>query len=135
MGRSDRPHPPRSAPPFPRSFPGGNARCGIVRRMAPEKNLKTESEIQDEFRKKRHIYWLLMAALFGFLIVFRFAAPEELHVADLPDFLLFSIAIVIVLAAYIVFRCPSCRASLIQTHAMPWSRKSFCPRCGVKLAE
>lgn len=96
-----------------------------------EKKLQTETQIQDEFRKKRRLFRLLVVGLVGLMVLYgRLASAEEQ--AAIGNVFTLGCVILLVAAAWAVFRCPSCRASLRQTRWLPWRRSFYCPQCGVK---
>jgi|GEM_PF-2149023 len=95
--------------------------------MEVETDPKTESQIQDEFRSKRRLFRLLVAGLLIFAFIYGRLAESTIDVFTLGA------VVVLLTAAWSVFRCPSCRVFLKQTHWIPWRRTLYCPRCGVKL--
>jgi hypothetical protein len=101
--------------------------------MPAENNLKTESQIQNEFRDKRMLFRLLAAGLLGLMFFYERVAPAADNLTTIDDSFTLGSIVLLVTAAWVVFRCPSCRVVLKQTHWLPWRRKLYCPRCGVKL--
>jgi hypothetical protein len=96
-----------------------------------DKNSKTESQIQEEFRKKRRNFRLLVVGLLALMFLYgRFVSVEERAASG--NIFTIGCVILLVAAAWAVFRCPICRASLRQTRWLPWRRSFYCPQCGVR---
>jgi len=99
--------------------------------VAAKKNPRTEIQIQDEFRKKRRLFRLLVVGLVALMILYGRLTSVEDQAATGSVFTL-GCVILLAAAAWAVFRCPSCRASLRQSHWLPWRRTFYCPQCGVR---
>jgi predicted RNA-binding Zn-ribbon protein involved in translation (DUF1610 family) len=95
---------------------------------------KTESEIQDEFKNRRMLYWLLIAAVFVLMFTYTRVAPVGEHSTTAVDLICGAGLAFLLVALWTVFRCPNCRASLPKTFSAGFRRNFFCPNCGVKLA-
>jgi hypothetical protein len=91
--------------------------------------------IQQEYRTRKHISWVLIATLLGIILVFRYISPEGQHAATALEMVLLGVAVLIVIGMYLVLRCPKCRASLVRAYSGFWPKVEFCPECGEKLAE
>jgi len=98
-------------------------------------SLSTVTDFQEQFRKKRRTFWLLTAALLILICVRYFTTPVEAAPAGADDFIFIGGLAMIALYSWLLFRCPSCRASLPQTFALPWRRECVCRECGVRLGE
>jgi hypothetical protein len=93
------------------------------------------NDIQQQYKKRRTITNWLCAALFGILITFWFIAPSGEHQASPIELFLFAGLIGIVIAIFVVFRCPKCNAYLVSTFSSSWGKLNYCPKCGVELKE
>jgi predicted RNA-binding Zn-ribbon protein involved in translation (DUF1610 family) len=93
------------------------------------------NEIQQRYNKRKHIYFGLMAALFGILIALWFVAPQGEHIASPLELFMFACLSGIAIAMYVVFRCPKCNAALLPAFSSSWGRLYHCPKCGVELKE
>jgi FtsH-binding integral membrane protein len=93
------------------------------------------NEIHQQYKKRKKIYFGLIAALFGILIIFSFIAPSGEHQASPIELLMFAGLIGIIIAIYKIFRCPKCNATLVSTYSSSWGKLHYCPKCGVKLDE
>jgi predicted RNA-binding Zn-ribbon protein involved in translation (DUF1610 family) len=91
--------------------------------------------IQEKFKKKKSIYFGLMAALFGIIFAFRFVPHPGDNRLSPVEFFLVACLIGIVIAMYAVFRCPKCNVSLVPGFFSSWRKLHFCPQCGVALTE
>ena len=94
----------------------------------------TSMEFQEEFKRKRRSFRLLILALAVLLFVRYFTNPVEPAPAFVADFIFFGGLVMIALYSWLVFRCPRCRASLPQTFALR-RKECRCPECGERLAE
>ncbi|HEY1267946.1 MAG TPA: hypothetical protein VGH16_11890 [Candidatus Binatia bacterium] len=74
---------------------------------------------------------MLVVGLVALMFLYGRLASAEEHAATDSVFTL-GCVILLVTAAWGVFRCPSCRTSLRQTRWLPWRRTFYCPQCGVK---
>jgi|GEM_PF-797494 len=86
-----------------------------------------------KYKKRKYIYFVLLVALFGTIIAFRFVAPPVEHSASPLELLMFASLIGIAVAIYAVFRCPKCNRALIPAFSSSWGKLHFCPKCGVEL--
>jgi hypothetical protein len=91
-------------------------------------------EIQIKCKKRKTIYFGLLAGLFAILIIFRFIAPSGEHKATPLELMMFASLIGIVIAIYGVFRCPKCNAALIPAYSSSWGKLNCCPKCGANLS-
>ena len=91
-------------------------------------------EFQEEFKRKRRSFRLLILALAVLLFVRYFTNPVEPAPAFVVDFIFFGGLVMIALYSWLVFRCPRCRAALPQTFALR-RKECRCPECGERLAE
>lgn len=95
---------------------------------------KKMNEIQAKYKKRKTIYFGLIASLFGIIIAFGILAPPGEHKATPIELIMFACLIAIAIAMYAVFRCPKCNAALVPAFSS-WGKLHFCPKCGVKLTE
>jgi hypothetical protein len=102
--------------------------------MRAENELKTEGQIQIEFRKKRMLFRLLVAGLLALTLFYERIAHTADNATTIDDTFTLGGVVLLITAAWAVFRCPGCRAWLKQSHWLPWRRTLYCPRCGVKLS-
>ena len=102
--------------------------------MRAENNLKTESQIQNEFRTKRMLFRLLLIGLLPLMFMYDRVAAAADNLTTVDDTFTLGGVVLLLTAAWGVFRCPACRASLKQTHWTPWRRTLYCPRCSVKFS-
>ena len=91
-------------------------------------------EVQQNYKKRKTIYFALLAALFAILIAFRLISPEGEHKATLLEATMFASLIGIVIAIYSVFRCPKCKTALVPAYSSSWGKLNHCPKCGVNLS-
>jgi len=91
--------------------------------------------IQEKYKKRKSIYFGLMAALFGMISAFRFVPHSSENKLSPVEFLLVACLIGILIAMYAVFRCPECNVSLVPGFFSSWRKLHFCPKCGVELTE
>ncbi|HEY6198164.1 MAG TPA: hypothetical protein VI231_06135 [Candidatus Binatia bacterium] len=80
------------------------------------------------------LFRLLVAGLLALMFMYDRVAPAADNATTIDDTFTLGGVVLLVTAAWAVFRCPSCRAWLKQSHWMPWRRTLYCPRCGVKLS-
>jgi drug/metabolite transporter (DMT)-like permease len=97
--------------------------------------MNDEQSIHEEFKKKRRTFRRLIAALLVLVFVRFFTTPVEEAPAGVGDVLFIGGLLMIAFYSRLVFRCPSCRASLPQTFALPRRKEFACPECGVRLGE
>jgi hypothetical protein len=90
--------------------------------------------VQRKYKKKKSLYFRLIAAIFGIITAFRFVPDAGHGVTPIELFLLVCL-IVSAIAMLVVFRCPQCNATLIPGFFSSWKRLRRCPKCGVKLTE
>ncbi|HHO49062.1 MAG TPA: hypothetical protein ENN06_11530 [Desulfobacteraceae bacterium] len=91
--------------------------------------------IQEKYRKRKAVYFSLMAAMFGIIFAFRFVPhPEDNGLSPVEIFLV-ALLFGIVMAMHAVFRCPKCNASLVPGFFSSWRKLRCCPKCGVELTE
>ena len=100
--------------------------------MTPEFKM---NEIQGKYKKRKSIYFSLIAALFGIIISFQFVSTSGEHQASAIELFMIACLIGIAIAIYAVFRCPKCNVALVPTFSASWGKLDFCPKCGVKLTE
>ena len=91
--------------------------------------------IQEKYKKRKALYFSLMAALFGLIFAFRFVPHPGGNELSPVEFLLIACLIGIVMAMYAVFRCPQCNAYLVPGFFSSWRKLHVCPKCGVQLTE
>ncbi|HKA33575.1 MAG TPA: hypothetical protein VKH64_10205 [Candidatus Binatia bacterium] len=92
-------------------------------------------EFQEEFKRKRRSFRLLILALAVLLFVRYFTNPVEESLAGAGDVIFIGGLLMIAFYSLQVFRCPRCRASLPQTFALPGRKERQCPACGERLTE
>jgi len=88
------------------------------------------NNIHRQYKKRRNIYFGLIAALFGILITYGIIAPQGEHQTGSIELIMFGGLIGIAIAIYAVLRCPKCNASLVRSFSS-WGKLRHCPRCGV----
>lgn len=93
------------------------------------------TEIQIKYRKRKSIYFSLVAILFGIIISFRFVEPATNHKASPIEWFMIVCLIGVAISIYAVFRCPKCNASLVPNFSTLWGKIQYCPKCGVELIE
>jgi predicted RNA-binding Zn-ribbon protein involved in translation (DUF1610 family) len=91
--------------------------------------------IQEKYKKRKSLYFFLMAALFGLIFAFRFVPHPGDNRLSPVEFFLIACLIGIVIAMYAVFRCPRCNVSLVPGFFSSWRKLHVCPKCGVALTE
>lgn len=95
----------------------------------------TSMEFQEEFKRKRRTFRLLILALAVLVFVHYFTTPVEESPRGVGDALFIGGLLMIAFYSLQVFRCPRCRATLPQTFALPRRKECKCPGCGERLGE
>jgi hypothetical protein len=91
--------------------------------------------IKDKYKNRKQIYRCLIGALLSIIIIFGIISPKGEHPATTFEIIMFIALLVIVVAMYIVLRCPKCNASLVGAHSSFWVKFKYCPKCGEELTE
>ncbi|HEY1267944.1 MAG TPA: hypothetical protein VGH16_11880 [Candidatus Binatia bacterium] len=91
------------------------------------------TDFQEQFRRKRRTFRLLMGALAVLIFIHYFTKPVEESLAGVGDVVFIGGLLMIAFYSLLVFRCPNCRSSLPQTFALPRKRECKCPECGERL--
>ena len=98
-------------------------------------NTDAETQVQEDFKRKRRTFWLLVAAFLAIAVIRLFTEPAEESSVLVEDFIFFGGLIAVAASSWRVFRCPACQAALPQSFALPWRKDCRCKACGVHLAE
>jgi Zn-finger nucleic acid-binding protein len=86
-----------------------------------------------KFQKKKKIYHWLMISMFALMIFQGTVFPSEKHKMTLTEGILLLIFLGVIVAIFLVMRCPNCNASLTKQFSLPWSKLKYCPKCGEHL--
>jgi len=92
-------------------------------------------EIQRKYKKRKKLYFRLLAITVALVVVFRLTAPAGGQVAFPANLLKLASLLVVILTARNVFRCPNCETALAQAFYSSWCRLRRCPKCGANLIE
>jgi hypothetical protein len=92
-------------------------------------------EIKRTYKKRKNIYFGLIASMFVIVIVYRLIAPAGEHKATTSNLLKFACLVAVILTARGVFRCPKCNVALASAFYSSWCKLRYCPKCGVELKD
>jgi len=91
------------------------------------------NQIIQQYRKRKSIYFALIAAMFGVIISFRIFSPSGEHPMNILELFQITILLLIIVSIFVVFKCPKCNKSLVFSFSSTWMDLHFCPKCGVEL--
>ncbi len=92
-------------------------------------------EIKITYKKRKKLYFGLIAGMLALVIIFRLTAAAGGPKATPANFLKFACLVGVILAARGVFRCPKCEVTLASAFYSSWCKLRYCPKCGVALED